>query len=53
LNPKPTPKNKGDITKVYHRKGKHLQKQNNLASLGDEVSVKVSTLDMPQEVVEM
>jgi len=46
---KPTLKNKGDRTRVEHRKGTHLQRQNNLASLGDEASMRVNTLDMPQK----
>jgi hypothetical protein len=46
---KPTFKNKGDRMKVEHKKGTHLQKQNNLASLGDEASMRVNTFDMPQK----
>ncbi len=47
LSPKPTPKSKRDKTRVYHKRGRHLQKQNNPISLKDEVSMKVNTLNMP------
>ncbi len=47
LNSKPPPINKRDRTKVQHKKGGHLQRQSNLASLGDKASMRVSTLDMP------
>jgi len=30
-------------------KGGHLQKQNNMANMGDEVGMRVNTLDMPQK----
>jgi len=47
LGSKPTPRNKTNKTKEKHRRGGHLQKKINLASLGNEVSKRVSTLDMP------
>jgi hypothetical protein len=49
LSSKPTPKDKRDKTKMYHRKGGHLQKQKNIASLENEVSMRVSIVNMPQE----
>jgi hypothetical protein len=49
FNPKPTPRSKRDKTKVYHKKGRHLQKQNKLVSLGDEASMRVNTLNMPRK----
>jgi hypothetical protein len=45
LNSKSTPRSKGDKTRVKHG---HLQKQSNLTNLGDEVGMKVNTLDMPR-----
>jgi hypothetical protein len=30
-------------------KGGHLQKQNNMVNMGDEVGMKVNTLDMPRK----
>ncbi len=47
LSPKPTLRSKRDRTKVQHMKGKHLQRQSNMVSLGDEASMMVSTFDMP------
>jgi hypothetical protein len=35
LSSKPTSKGKRDRTKVSHKKGGHLQKQSNMASLKD------------------
>jgi hypothetical protein len=50
LSLKPTPRSKGDRTKVKHKKGEHLQKQNKLASLGVEASMRMNILDMPSKV---
>jgi hypothetical protein len=47
LSPKPPPINKRDRTKVQDKKGGHLQRQSNLANLGDKGSMRVNTLDMP------
>jgi hypothetical protein len=47
LSPKLTPKNKRDKTRVQQKKGGHLQRQSNLASMGNKASMKVSSLDMP------
>ncbi len=47
LNSKPTSKNKRDKTKVSHKKGGYLQKQSDMASLKDEVGMKVSIINMP------
>jgi hypothetical protein len=47
LNPKSTPRSKGDKTRVKHKNKGHLPKQSNLTNLGNEVGVKVNTLDMP------
>jgi hypothetical protein len=52
LNSKPTLRNKGNRTKEKHRKGGHLQRKNNLVSLGNKVGKKVNTFDMPQEVAQ-
>lgn len=30
-------------------RGRHLTKQNNMANLGDEVGMRVNTLDKPQK----
>jgi len=49
IHSKPTLKNKGDRTRVEHRKGTNLQRQNNLGSSGDEASMRVNTLVMPQK----
>ncbi len=51
LNPKSTPKNKRDKTRMEHKRGGHLQRQSNIASLGDKADMKVSTFDMSQNVV--
>jgi hypothetical protein len=37
LNPNPTPRNKRNRTKEKHMKGRQLQRQNSLASLGNEI----------------
>jgi hypothetical protein len=50
LGPKPTPRSKRNRTKKKHGKGRHLQRKNNLVSLGNRVSKRVSTLDMLQKV---
>ncbi len=50
LNPKLTPKSKGDRIRVEHKKGGHIQWQSNMASLGDKANMKVSTFDMSQNV---
>jgi hypothetical protein len=50
LSPKPTPKGKGDNTRVEHKKGGHLWRQNNMANPKDEANMKVSTFDMSQNV---
>jgi hypothetical protein len=49
LNPKPTPKNKKDRTKVYHRRGRQMQRQSNLVNLGYEVGMRVNILNMFQK----
>jgi len=49
LNPKSTPRSKGDKTIVEHKKKGHLWKQSILTNLGDEAGMRVRTLDMPQE----
>jgi hypothetical protein len=46
LSSKPTPRSKGDRTKVEHMRGEHMQTQNILVSLGDEASIRESILDM-------
>jgi hypothetical protein len=46
LNPKPTPKSKKKRTREKHKKKKHLQRKNNLDSLGNEASRRVNTFDM-------
>jgi len=46
LSSKPTSTIKGDKTRVQHRRRGHLQKQNNLASLGDDVGMKVNIFYM-------
>ncbi len=46
LSPKPTPRSNRSRTREKHKKGGHLQRKNNLASLGNEANKKVS---MPQE----
>jgi hypothetical protein len=51
LSLKPTPKTKRDIIWVQHRRGRHLQRQSNLASLGDKVGIRVNTLDMLQKAL--
>jgi hypothetical protein len=51
LSPKPTPRRKRDKTRVYHRKGVHLQKQNNMASLEDKASMRVNIINMPREAI--
>ncbi len=50
LYPKPTPRSKRNRTKEKHRRRAHMQRCNNLASLGNEASKRVKTLDMLQEV---
>jgi hypothetical protein len=47
LSPKPTSKSKRDRIKVQHKRIGHLQKQSNLGNLGDEVGMRVSTLNTP------
>jgi hypothetical protein len=47
LNPKPTQKSKRNRIKEKHRRGRHLQRKNNLVSLGNEAKRKVSILKMP------
>jgi hypothetical protein len=46
LSLKSTPRNKMNRTREKHRKGGHLQRKNNLASLGNKVSMRASILDM-------
>ncbi len=46
LSSKPTPRSKRNRGREKHMKGGHLHKKNNLASLGNAVSKRVSTLDM-------
>jgi hypothetical protein len=53
MGPKLTPKNKRNRTREKHKRGKYLQRKNNLASLGNEASRKVSTPDMLRKVVKM
>jgi hypothetical protein len=48
-NLKPTPKNKGDRTRVQHKKGGDLQRQRSLASLGDEDDMRMNNNNMFQE----
>ncbi len=43
---KPTQRNKKNRTREKHKNGKYLQRKNNLTSLGNEASRKVSTIDM-------
>jgi hypothetical protein len=47
LSPKPTPRSKMNRTREKHRKGGHLQRKNNLASMGNKASKRVNILDMP------
>jgi hypothetical protein len=49
LSPKPTLRSKRDRTTMYHRKGGHLQKQSNMASLEDKVGMKVNIINMLRE----
>jgi hypothetical protein len=49
LSLKPTSRNKGDKTRMQHMRGEHLQKKSNMTNLGDEVGMRVNTLDMPQK----
>ncbi len=50
LSPKLILRSKKDKTKVWHKRGRHLQKQNRLANLGDEVNMGVSILDMLRKI---
>jgi hypothetical protein len=50
LGSKPTLKSKKNKTKKKHRRGRHLQKKKNLASMGNKASKRVSILNMFQEV---
>ncbi len=49
LNLKPTPKSKRNKTKEKHKKGGHLQRWNDMVSLENEASKRVSILDMPSK----
>jgi hypothetical protein len=49
MNLNPTSKNKKNKTREKHMKGGHLQRKNNLVSLGSEAKSKVNTLNMPRE----
>jgi KaiC/GvpD/RAD55 family RecA-like ATPase len=49
LSLKPTLRNKRNRSWKKHMKGGHLHKKNSLASLGNVINKKVSTLDMPWE----
>jgi hypothetical protein len=47
LNMKSTPRSKRNKTWGKNKRERHLQRQNNLTSLKNKVSKRVSTLDMP------
>ncbi len=46
LSPNPTPRSNRNRTREKHKKGGHLQRKNNLASLGNEANKRVN---MPRE----
>jgi hypothetical protein len=51
LSPKPTPRSKRNKTRENHRKERHLQKRNNLTSMGNEASKRMGILDMPRHAL--
>jgi hypothetical protein len=51
LGPKLTPRSKRIKTKEKHKWRRHLQRKNSLFSMGNEVSRRVSTLDMPRKAI--
>jgi hypothetical protein len=50
LNSKPTLKNKRNRTRENHKKGGHLRKSNNRASLGNKARRRVNIINVLQEV---
>jgi hypothetical protein len=44
------PRNKKDRTMEKHRRGGHVQRKNDLVSMGNEVSKKVNIFDMFRKV---
>ncbi len=49
LRSKPIPRSKRNRTSEKHNKGRHLQRKNNLASLGNKASKRVGIFDMPRK----
>jgi hypothetical protein len=47
LNLNPTSKSKKNRTREKHMRGRHLQRKNNLVSVGNEARRRVNTLDIP------
>jgi hypothetical protein len=49
LNPKSTPRSKMNKTNKKHKKGGHLQRNNNMINLGSKANKQVNTFDMPRK----